>query len=90
MSKTAPAALALFVDRGETMEPQLWIVIVILLIVLVGTFVHELHLRGELNRERIKNSMLEQKANQLAVAVNNLAAHRKKHDINAMLERDLK
>ncbi len=69
------------------MEPQLWIIIVILLIVLVITFVH---LRGELNRERIKNSMLEKKANQLLVAVNNLAARMKKHDINAMFERDLK
>lgn len=72
------------------MEAQLWVVIVIMFIVLVITFVHRLHLRDELNRERIKYSMLEKKCNEVVAEVNTLAARMKKHDIDAMFERGLK
>lgn len=71
------------------MESRMWIMVMILCIVLTITFVHELHLRGELERERIKAAMAEKPELQLKVEVVSLHNQIKKLEAERMFGRNL-
>lgn len=71
------------------MELRMWILLVILFVVLTITFVRKLHLRGELERERIKAVMAEKCELQLKVEVVSLRNRVKKLEAERMFDRSL-
>ena len=71
------------------MELRMWILLVILFVVLTITFVRKLHLRGELERERIKAVMAEKCELQLKVEVVSLRNRVKKLEAERVFGRSL-
>ena len=71
------------------MELRVWIPLGILFVVLAITFVRELHLRGELERERIKAVMAEKCELQLKVEVVSLRNQVKKLEAERVSGRSL-
>ena len=71
------------------MELRMWILLVILFVVLTITFVRKLHLRGELERERIKAVVAEKHELQLKAEVVSLRNRVKKLEAERVFGRSL-
>lgn len=67
----------------------MWILLVILFVVLTITFVRELHLRGELERKRIKAVVAEKRELQLKAEVVSLRNRVKKLEAERVFGRSL-